>query len=78
MTTHTIEGRCRAVVHHVITGGNGQAPPLLYAWTAAMHTRVDIAVVARTLSADEALEAVEAAARLITDIEAEADRFCPS
>ena len=43
-----------------------------------MHTRVDIAVVARTLSADEALEAVEAAARLITDIEAEADRFCPS
>lgn len=77
MTTHTIEGRCRAVVHHVITGGNGQAPPLLYAWTAAMHTRVDIAVVARTLSADEALEAVEAAARLITDIEAEADRFCP-
>lgn len=78
MATHTIEGRCRAVVHHVITGGNGQAPPLLYAWTAAMHTRVDIAVVARTLSADEALEAVEAAARLITDIEAEADRFCPS
>lgn len=78
MTTHTIEGRCRAVVHHVITGGNGQAPPLLYAWTAAMHTRVDIAVVARTLSADEALEAVEAAARLITEIEAEADRFCPS
>lgn len=43
-----------------------------------MHTRVDIAVVARTLSADEALEAVEAAARLITEIEAEADRFCPS
>lgn len=78
MATHTIEGRCRAVVHHVITGGNGQAPPLLYAWTAAMHTRVDIAVVARTLSADEALEAVEAAARLITDIEAEGDRFCPS
>ena len=68
-------------VHHIITPPSAQSPAgasLYYAWFAAMHTRIDIAVVSTTHSELQLNAIMDEVAANAWAIEREANRFDPT